>query len=93
MRVRIRWLAHGLYIEYSGYPEQLLKAGAATPEMLQPGRRGMSRFDADGDRFSLSRQYTIGRVVLARWKSPARASDLPGVKEWLATQSGAFTDG
>lgn len=83
VRTRIRWLAHGLFLEDAGRPEALVSAGAATLEMLQPGQRGVPRFDADGDRFNVTRQYNTGRVVLSRWKSPARAVGLPGVEAWL----------
>lgn len=89
VRIRIRWLAHGMFLEYAGRPEALLAAGAATPEMLTTGRRGVPRLDADGDRFALTRQYNTGRVVVSRWKSPARAAGLPGVDEWLAVNAEA----
>lgn len=88
LRIRIRWLAHGLFLEYSGRPEALLVAGAATADMLQTGRRGLRRYDADGDRFTLIRQYNTGRVVVSRWKSPSRALGLPGVSQWLADAGG-----
>lgn len=88
LRIRIRWMADGLFLEYSGLPAQLTEAGAATPDMVAPGRRGFRRFDADGDLYNTTRQYNTGRVTVSRWKSPARAAGLPGVREWLASPAG-----
>jgi hypothetical protein len=88
VRIRIRWTTQGLFLEYSGLPGQLIEAGAATPEMVEPGRRGFRRFDADGELYNVTRRYDTGHVVLSRWKSPAQAAALPGVRDWLASSEG-----
>jgi hypothetical protein len=92
LRIRIRWMAQGLFLEFSGMPAQLIEAGAASPDMVRPGRRGFQRFDADGDLYNITRQYKTGRLTVSRWKSPARAAGLPGVSEWLASADGVAAD-
>jgi hypothetical protein len=92
LRIRIRWTTQGLFLEYSGLPGQLIEAGAATPEMVEPGRRGFRRFDADGELYNVTRRYDTGHVILSRWKTPAHAAALPGVRDWLASSEGVERD-
>ena len=93
IRVRIRWLSRQVFVEFAGMPEDLLAAGVVSAEMLQPGQRGMRRFDAEGDSFAVTRQYNTGRVVVSRWKSPAQAAAFPGVARLMESERGPHMDG
>jgi hypothetical protein len=74
----------GLRIKHSGHPDALLAAGAITPELLAPGRRGVRRVDEDGDRIWVTRRGDGQWARIVRWKPIATARRLPGVEAWLA---------
>jgi hypothetical protein len=87
LRLRIRWLVgQSLFLEYSGRPEDLLAAGAASPEMLEPGQGGGRGLDSAGDFFAVTRETRTGRVVVSRWKSASRAAAMPGVAALVDAQ-------
>jgi hypothetical protein len=66
-------------------PEDLIAAGAATPEELLPGKRGSTRYDAEGDVIHLTRRKTRKgvRIEIRRLKKRACAILYPGVSEAL----------
>ena len=84
MRVTIeRYGDDALCIEYGGLPEHLIAHGLATEAQLQPGRRGIRRFDADGDNFTLRRERGRARTTIVRYKPLANAAAMPGVEAWM----------
>jgi hypothetical protein len=72
-----------LCIEYRGLPEVLIAGALATEAQLQPGPRGIRRFDADGDKLTLRRGRGRARTAIVRYKPLANAATMPGVEAWM----------
>lgn len=75
---------------YRATAAELIAAGAATPELLGPWKRGKTRVDADGDRALITRRKDGIELQLCR-KAVDRARCCPGVsEELLATERARF---
>lgn len=79
------WGDGHLFIEYWGSLAALIAAGCASRELLaSPGRPGVRRRDADGDRVNVGRN-SGERYRLIRVKPLATAMALPGVAAAVAS--------
>lgn len=75
---------------YFGWPQDLIAAGAATAEMLAPAAQGRIRYDDNGYRFGVKRQYRLLRGAHRPWIEMTRCvpldelDKLPGAREAYA---------
>jgi hypothetical protein len=79
VKFRLKFLGDGdIYVEYSGFTEELIACGAATPELLGPAVRGKTRSDSAGNHVILARRKNH-RLVCRTLQSRDAVAQLLGV--------------
>lgn len=79
--MRVWPLVDGLAVQYRGRADDLIAAGVATAELLQPGRRGLVRRDDRGVHYRRDLTGGGGRSITRYFDDTAMALEMPGVRD------------